>query len=573
LRNLKRTIWPAAVTALLLLMAVVEWGACRLESQTYDEAVGMAAGYGYFLNGDYHVDPEHPPLSKLLAALPLLVMRPDLPRELPEWGEDHRLLGAVFLFRNRLPADTILLAGRAMMLAITLALGLALALWSRRHFGAGVSLLALFLYTLDPNILAHGRYDMLMALATFLALAAWSRFLARRTAGALFVAGAALGMALISKYSALFLILVFAMLYAIRWWQDGDMPPETRRLGWWHAAKSVAALGVISLGIIALAYLPETVRFLRHPGAAQPLTARIQSETAMGRLLDRAGRTLHLPAFTYLVGLESNERHDRNGHPAYLLGQVREMGGWWYYFPVAFALKAPDALLLLMVAALAVAGVWLARPNLTKRLRAAPFAWFVLMTPMALYAALALRSHVNIGVRHLLPVWPLLLIAASAAVLAGLRRRPKLLLVLVGVVAAVHTAEAIAIYPHHLSYFNVLAGGPSRGPQYLLDSNIDWGQDLKFLRRWQQAHGDPPICLAYFGTADAAYYGVPHNGIPFTWQAGERASLDCVGAISVTLLHDLYLKPGAYRWLREMRPAGRAGYSIYLYDLRKESRK
>jgi hypothetical protein len=280
---------------------------------------------------------------------------------------------------------------------------------------------------------------------------------------------------------------------------------------------------------------------------------------------------LRLPAFTYLVGLESNERHDRHGHNAYLLGEVRERGGWWYYFPVAFAVKAPDALLLALFAALILAARWLARPGLIERLRAAPFAWFVLLAPIAFYSVLALRSHINIGVRHLLPVWPLLIVAVSAAAVgAGSRFAVRALIALL---VTVHAAEAIAIYPHHLSYFNAIAGGPSRGDRYLLDSNIDWGQDLKFLRRWQREHGDPPICLAYFGTADAAYYGVPHNGIPFTWEADKRAALDCVGAISVTLLHDLYLKPGAYRWLRDMQPMGRAGYSIRLYDLRKGSRR
>jgi hypothetical protein len=402
--------------------------------------------------------------------------------------------------------------------------------------------------------------DMLMALATFLTLAAWSRFLARRTAGSLCLAGAALGMALISKFSGLFLIPVLAALHAIEWWQRGG-------LSWKHALRSAAVMGAIPVAIVALAYLPETVRYLRHPSAAPQLVERIQPETAMGRTLYAVGKGLRLPAFTWLVGFESNERHDRNGHPAYLLGKTREIGGWWHYFPVAFAVKAPDALLLGVLAALALAARWLARARLVERLRALPMAWFVLLVPSALYWALAVRSHINIGVRHLLPVWPLLLVAVAAALVQAGRHRGWR--VLIAVMIAVHAAEAVATYPHHLSFFNAVAGGPARGPEYLLDSNLDWGQDLKFLRRWQVQHGDPPVCLAYFGTADTAYYGVPHNGIPYTWEGDKRASLDCIGAISATLLHDLYLKPGAYRWLRELRPVGRAGYSILLYDLRK----
>jgi hypothetical protein len=89
------------------------------------------------------------------------------------------------------------------------------------------------------------------------------------------------------------------------------------------------------------------------------------------------------------------------------------------------------------------------------------------------------------------------------------------------------------------------------------------------LRRWLQGHGNPPVCLEYFGTADTVHYGVPNTGLPRTGDAAGRAQLDCIGAISVTLLHDLYLEPGAYRWLRERRPIGHAGWSIYLYDLRR----
>jgi hypothetical protein len=562
-RDLTDWIWPAAVAALVIAMAAIEWTAARQESQTYDEAAHMAAGYSYLRNGEYHVDPEHPPLSKLLAAAPFLAMCPDLPAEQPEWNEDHRYLGAVFLYRNRLPAETLLMASRATRIAITLALGLALAVWTRRRFGAGASLLALFLFALDPNILAHGRYvtnDMLMALATFLTLAAWSRFLARRTTGSLCLAGAALGVALISKFSALFLAPVLAVLYGIEWWQRGG-------LGWRHALRQAAVMAAIAVGTIGLAYLPETVRYLSHLSSAPQLTDRFQPETAMGRALQATGKALRLPAFTWLVGLESNERHDRNGHPAYLLGETRQMGGWWYYFPVAFALKAPDALLLGIAATLLLAVRWLARPGWAQRLRAAPMEWYVLLVPTAVYGGLALRSHINIGVRHLLPVWPLLLVAVSAALAQASRRRGWR--VLIAVMIAIHAAEAVAIYPHHLSFFNAIAGGPARGHEYLLDSNLDWGQDLKFLSRWQQQHGNPPVCLAYFGTADAAYYGVPHNGIPYTWETEKRASLDCIGAISATLLHDLYLEPGAYRWLREMRPVGRAGYSILLYDLRR----
>jgi hypothetical protein len=178
----------------------------------------------------------------------------------------------------------------------------------------------------------------------------------------------------------------------------------------------------------------------------------------------------------------------------------------------------------------------------------------------------------NIGYRHLLPVYPFLPILVTAILFSALRERRRALAVIIAGAAVLHIGEAFRIYPDHLAFFNLFAGGPARGPAYLLDSNLDWGQDVIQLRRWLDAHGNPPVCFTYFGTADTAHYGVPSTTLPKTWETAERARRDCVAAISATLLHDVYLEPGAYRWLRQMRPSGHAGWSIYLYDLRKRNR-
>jgi hypothetical protein len=247
------------------------------------------------------------------------------------------------------------------------------------------------------------------------------------------------------------------------------------------------------------------------------------------------------------VGLESAARHDRIGHPAYLVGRMSREGGWWWYFPLAFAVKAPLALL----AAILLAIVLARRPSGWRTL---PFHYYTLAIPLVLYAALAVNSRLTIGVRHLLPLWPFLAPLAAAP----LARRKTLSTL----VAAISIAEAVWIYPHHIAHFNLAAGGPERGSRWLLDSNLDWGQDVIRLRQWLDAHGKPPVCFAYFGTADPDYYGVPAGEV-------KPSSTGCVAAISVNLLHDLYLEPGTYAWLRARAPIGRAGYSIVLYDLRR----
>ena len=130
--------------------------------------------------------------------------------------------------------------------------------------------------------------------------------------------------------------------------------------------------------------------------------------------------------------------------------------------------------------------------------------------------------------------------------------------------------ESAAVYPHYLAFFNVFIGGPGNGPKYLVDSNIDWGQDLKNLRRYLDQRGAPKLCISYFGRADLFTYGVTQfETVPTTWQTPERQNADCLAAVSATLLHGVYTGEDTYRWLREREPVAKVGYSIYVYDLRR----
>jgi hypothetical protein len=133
--------------------------------------------------------------------------------------------------------------------------------------------------------------------------------------------------------------------------------------------------------------------------------------------------------------------------------------------------------------------------------------------------------------------------------------------------------ESSLTFPNYLAFFNILCGGAKSGPKYLLESNIDWGQDLKKLRAFLRPYGTAPVCLDYFGNADVEYYGFASIGaIPWTQDADGRERLDCMAAISVNLLYGLYTDPGAFSWLRDRKPLARVGGSISVYDLRKESR-
>ncbi|MCP5111153.1 MAG: hypothetical protein GY953_09985, partial [bacterium] len=183
----------------------------------------------------------------------------------------------------------------------------------------------------------------------------------------------------------------------------------------------------------------------------------------------------------------------------------------------------------------------------------------VLVVPPVAYLATTLTSGLNVGIRHVLPIYVFGFVWIAALVpRAG--RRSRIALVCLLTLLAV---ESLAVFPHHVAFFNAASGGPSMGERYLLDSNLDWGQDLKRLGAYLQSTGTKQVCLAYFGTADPAYYGIRKVNAPLTPES------DCIAAVSVNLLHDLYVKAGEFSWLRERDPIARIGYSIYVYDLRK----
>lgn len=567
-----RRFWLAA--ALLLAgMAALQVASLRDEAQTWDEATHLAAGHSYWVTGDFRLNAEHPPLGKLLCALPVLAWPALLDH--PAWlRRDQIEYGRAFLYgpeRER-PADAILFRARCVTIALTICLGALVAWWTRRQFGAAVALLALTFFCLDPNIVAHGRYvttDLIAALFFFAACVTWGLHLETRHRRHLLLAGIAFGLALASKFSLLLLVPLLPALALLRHAQEqANWRTLPRRV-----LQPTLALYAIGLLVLALIYARETLRPWRPDRAGpapageasdlllrRPLATVVDQRTWIGQTLHAAGTTLRVPAYSYLVGLNSLAVHNHDGQPSYLLGNVSSSGRW-LYFPVAFLVKTPTALLLALAAAVALACYR------SPRWRAIPLPWLVLLVPPLAYLAASMASHLNLGLRHLLPVHPFLHIIAArgTAHLGCAVARPTRAVLLLMLLLA---AETLAAFPHYLAFFNWPSGGIHHGDAYLVDSNLDWGQDAIRLKRYMDEHGLPSVCVAYFGNADFAYYRIGEQHLPTTSQTAERARTNCVAALSATLRQDVYVPSGSYQWLRERRPMGKVGASIYLYDLR-----
>lgn len=537
------------IISLLALLALVQVTSIRQESQTYDEAVHLAAGYSYWKTGDYRMNPEHPPLGKLLSAVPLLFEPLEDVTKFREWNTPEGIgefdFGARFLYHNREGADELLFRARLMTILLTMGLGMAVALWTRVHFGAPAAVLALALYCFDPNITAHGRYvttDLIAALTIFLSCVTWSRYLESRRTVHLLIAGVTLGLALASKFSTVFLVPVLIVL----WWMRG------RKRAW-----ALPVLFGVAIVVLAATYWTETGALLHGAKPKQKLIDVADKRTGIGQVLRWGAKHLHLPAHSYFVGLNAVSSHNVDGQESYLLGEFSQYG-WWYYFPVVFAVKTPMAVWIAML--LCVILLWKIRWD-----QLAP-EWLVIAVPPLAYFLLSMQSQLNLGMRHILPVYPFLYVALGVGLCALAR---KWFAILPGVVL-LGFIEWAAVYPNYLPFFNWAAGGPGSGPKYVLDSNVDWGQDAKKLKAYMDARPGQKFCIEYFGSADLKYYGLPDPYVPKTPDKEGRANIDCLAAVSATLLYDLYIPKGSYEWLRERVPVDKIGYSIYVFDLRKQ---
>jgi hypothetical protein len=557
-----------AVAALLAVLAVAQVTSIRQESQTWDEAVNLAAGYVYLTTGIDRIIIENPILSKALSAVPLLFLNPRVPFDEPSWANHDDIGFAIaFLYHNRVSADRLLFWGRVPSILITLALGLAIALWTRRRYGAAAAVGALMLFVFEPTVIAHGRYaknDVLATLCIFLAVIAFDAWLRIARFRYLLFTGITLAAAIATKFSSLFLLPVFTFLYSVSVWRRHSClprPDSSGRFSWGGksvemsldpAGKvpapllpilTVTGATLATLVLIYAPYLPVALPMTPARRAATPDVVMLR-DVVTNPAIRFIGNKLGLawPSHPLYSGLVSLADHNRRGHPAYLLG-MHSTHGWWYYFPVAFAVKTPTATLVAI--ALTLFLIWRRRLDWT------------LIVPIAIYVPIALSANINIGIRHLLPIYPFLFILVSAILT---RNHGKLVL---GILAAGLIVESLSVYPNYLAFFNFPFGGPGNGPKYLADSNIDWGQDLIKLRRYMLAHDIPEVCFSYFGATEIEAYGIKILNLP-----AARKEVNCVAAISVTELEAVYRNPSDFAWLRGLKPVAKIGYSIYIYDLR-----
>jgi hypothetical protein len=551
-----------AFVAVFVTLSVV---AHSQKSGTWDEPMHLTAGYVALLEGNYLLDPAHPPLARMWAALPLLAMpnvsldRAALARtSSPQWLRESYEFARRFVYvRN--DADRLLYSARTMVVLWGIVLGVLIFAWTCEWLGFMPAVIALALYTLEPNLAAHASLvttDFAVTCAVFGAVYFLWRVCRGRTP--LNVAGLSLftAIAIVTKFSGLILLPVSLLVLAVTV-RRTDALSARRAAG---VAVAVAVTAYVSVwAVYGFRFAPSAepgllLRFDQSMLARQnaPELARIAAWVDAHRLLPNA----------FTQGLLYSQASSRE-LPAYLAGNY-SADGWWYYFPVAFLLKTPAAVLVLLCAGLI--------GYMRRRNPLGPSSsWFVIVPP-AIYLVAAMTSGINIGVRHILPIYPFVLVVAVAGAagwLASGHRAARPALAALMIFSVVTFAM---VYPHTLTFFNQFAGGPANGFRYLSDSNLDWGQHLKLLKKWMDREGVTHINLAYFGTADPAYYGIDCTHLPgaptFAESSIARPRLPGYVAISATIASGVYLDPRwrlFYRSFAGRAPVADIGHSIRVY--------
>jgi dolichyl-phosphate-mannose-protein mannosyltransferase len=568
----------------LLVFAVVflalTVGSYVRESATWDEPQHLIAGYSALKFHDYRTDPEHPPFIRMWAALPLLGMdgiKMNL-QKIDLVASTAWVMGRQFYFCHDMlyvsnDADHLLYAARFMIVLLGVLLGALLFCWARELFGFWPAAVVLGFYTLEPNILANCRLvttDFGVTCFAFgVAYFLW-RTARRLSVGNLFGLTAFFALAQASKFSAVLLGPVALVLLVARACQQSAWPVHignwTGLSTWWtrlSAAAIIFATLVLASWLVIWAaynfrYLPSAVPEWRMEFHKDPvILERIPTLTRAVTWVDEH----HLLPNAYNEGflLGQIKAQKRSG---FLAGSYR-MDGWWWFFPFAFLIKTPIAVIVLFAA-----GVILA---VSQRRRFIDDAIYALL-PAGAFLAAAMLAKLNIGLRHILPVYPFVLLLAGYAIARLCAERPRPLRPALAALCLLTIVEFGLVCPHYLAFFNQFVGGPRHGHEYLVDSNIDWGQDLKGLKQWMDQYDVRHINLGYFGTADPNYYGIDCTYLPggpfFDDKLVSTPRLPGFVAVSVTNLRGLYFLPAQrdlYKPLLDMEPAAVIGYSIYVY--------
>jgi len=571
------------------------------DSPTVDEIGHLAAGVVSWQRQEFELYSVNPPLVRMIAAMPVILAGPDacpLPYDSGQPRPEFPA-GVYFTEENGSRSQWLFSLARWACLPLGLLGAYICWRWGLELHGYGGGLVALTLWCFCPNVLGYEHLitpDAAAAALGVMACYLFWKWLKRPDWSIAFLTGLGLGLAELTKFTWTVLFALWPAIWFI-WWH---LPPrvEDARHGWRQIAQFVLIL-LLAIHIINAGYGFEGSfkRLGDYRFVSRTLAGRTISQDELAGTDNRFRETwlgsvrVPLPS-NYLLGIDLQKLEFERKKWSYLAGQWR-FGGWWYYYLYAIAVKVPLGVWALGLLTLVVAvGMRHYSPGWRDEL-------LPLAPALAVLIVVSSQTGFNHHVRYILPAFPFAFISMSRVGRAFSRcwgfqclhlregdaiarsvRVNQAVAVAAAVALAWSVTSSLSVYPHSLSYFNELAGGPKNGHSHLLDSNIDWGQDLFYLERWLDLHGTGLTGLEYFGTYPPEVAGIRACPVP---RLRDRQSLrptlsarfdgprPGLYAVSVNSLHGHVIGGWSvssdYTYFQRFKPVAMAGYSIYIYDI------
>jgi 4-amino-4-deoxy-L-arabinose transferase-like glycosyltransferase len=561
---------PCAVVALIIIQVVQFTFVVHRESLTFDEGDHSFSGYMMWKTGDYGLNPEHPPLVKLLAAVPTIgrnLWTPPLQGRFFK-GEAY-IDGRDWLARN--DGGSQRLVFRMRMMTGILAIGLSLVIFfaTREFFGTGAALFALVIASFDPNLLAHSALvttDMGVTCFLLASIYAFYGYVKKPGWWRLIVVAIAAGLLLSTKHSG---VLLAPILLVLILWEIATAPGGQRLR---TALRLAGSFAFIVIGSCVVLWAFFGFRYAARPSGLElhpSLAAYASGLSHFDQSVILTFAHWHLLPESELMGLVDVKIMAQD-YPTFILGHVYSHAVWWY-FPVAVLIKTTLGLLALF--ALSVFAM------VTGRLRwSREVAYLVL--PATMYFVIAMGAGMDIGARHILPVYAIAAILAGATIMALARRDGHWIPAwtwFCSLLVVAHVASALSVFPNYMAYANRAWGGPENLHNLLSDANVDWAQQLYQVKAWQDRHPSQSCWFAYFAypVIDPAVYGIHCSMLPTAdtgWDGGSSISPPVItgpvfisaGDLSGCEWSSSQLNP--YRSFQDVKPVASIDYGVFVYQ-------
>ncbi|MBX4211467.1 MAG: glycosyltransferase family 39 protein [Candidatus Yanofskybacteria bacterium] len=585
------------IPPLLVILAALGLMVVSIKDDSFivDEIPHVGAGYSYIAKGDMRLNPEHPPLVKDLAGIALF------PLKLNEqafntnfWKTDINgqwEFGRRLIYNSGNDANTITYVARLPVLLFFILTAGLIFRWGRELYGKVGGLIALILFSFSPTIMAHARFvttDMAALFGIVWATYYFLRYLKHPSVGTFWPAAITFGIALLTKFST-FLLIPFLGLTALVWgFVHASHGKVTEAIKWGFRSVLVLAVGFII--VVWPVYAVHTINYPpeRQAHDTQALLSSFGNRLFADPVVWMADKPVLRAAGQYFLGLLMVTQRSTGGNTIYFLGEVKNSGGP-IYFPLVYFIKEPLAWWILVFMALVLIPLQLGKPRFKwhalEEWIKKHFVEFAMLLWLAIYWAISIRSNLNIGVRHLLPTYGFAILLVSGQISRLIERakqisreQVKIMSGLVMILLVWYVFENASVFPNYLTYFNQTVGGPSGGYKYVVDSNLDWGQDLKRLSKFIEQEKIPHVELDYFGWADPSFY--LKNKYVYLNSSTYRDARDFLNnnrsngwiAVSATFLQGsegTAQDPQVinYTWLKGYEPVTVVGNSIFVWHI------